>query len=249
MQKFGLIGQKLNHSFSKSFFNKKFVDENINAKYYNFEIENISQLKNIFQKEVISGMNVTIPYKKSVIGQLDSLDEISNKIKAVNTILPTYHNNKLIHLKGFNTDAYGFHQMIKPYLKSHHEKALIFGTGGASAAVSYVLKNYNIDINYVSRTKHSKNNNTFSWSEINKYFIESHLLLINTTPIGMFPNCNQEIKIPYNYLTQNHLVIDLIYNPIETLFLKQASENNAKVLNGYQMLINQAMKAWNIWNK
>jgi len=249
LQKFGLIGQKLNHSFSKSFFNKKFVDENINAKYYNFEIENISQLKNIFQKEVISGMNVTIPYKESVIGQLDSLDEISNKIRAVNTILPTYHNNKLIHLKGFNTDAYGFHQMIKPYLKSHHEKALIFGTGGASSAVSYVLKNYNIDINYVSRTKHAKNDNTFSWSEINKHFINSHLLLINTTPIGMFPNSNQEINIPYNYLTQNHLVIDLIYNPIETLFLKQASENNAKVLNGYQMLINQAIKAWNIWNK
>ena len=249
MQKFGLIGQKLNHSFSKSFFNKKFVDENINAKYYNFEIENISQIKNIFQKEVISGMNVTIPYKESVIGQLDSLDEISNKIRAVNTILPTYHNNKLIHLKGFNTDAYGFHQMIKPYLKSHHEKALIFGTGGASAAVSYVLKNYNIDINYVSRTKYAKNKNTYSWSEINKYFISSHLLLINTTPIGMFPNCDQVIKIPYNYLTHKHLVIDLIYNPIETLFLKKASENNAKVLNGYQMLINQAMKAWNIWNK
>lgn len=248
MKNFGLLGEKLSHSFSKNFFNKKFSEENINAHYSNFELNNLSKFKDIFKHQIISGLNVTIPYKHKVIKHLDSLDSISKEINAVNTILPTYNGSKLIHLKGYNTDVYGFHQMIKPYLKSHHERALVFGTGGASAAVAYVLKEYNIDVNFISRHADLKNKNIFTWEDVNNYMIKHHLLLVNTTPIGMFPNNDQKINIHYPTINKNHLVIDLVYNPKETYFLKIAKENNAQILNGYTMLVNQALKAWEIWN-
>lgn len=248
MKKFGLVGSKLSHSFSKKFFNQKFLSESIPAQYLNFELSNIDQIRAVFESELISGINVTVPYKNSVIKYLDSLDSLSNEIMAVNTILPTYQNNKLVHLKGFNTDVYGFHQMLKPYLKSHHERALVLGTGGASAAISYVLRKYNIDINYVSRFPDVNHSNTFSWDDVNEYMVSHHLLIINTTPLGMYPNHEQLINIPYHAINKNHLVIDLIYNPDETRFLKKAKQNNAQILNGYSMLVNQALKAWDIWN-
>ena len=247
MRNFGLIGQSLIHSFSKDYFNKKFKTENIDALYSNFEIDNISTLRDLFSDFKLSGLNVTIPFKQKVISQLDSLDEISQKIDAVNTIKPFFKNNKLISLKGYNTDVYGFQQMLKPYLKSHHTKALVLGTGGASKAVAYVLNAYNIDVNFISRNKFPSLNNYFTWNQLNSHMVAGHYIIINTTPVGMYPDVDQEIKISYDNLTSKHLVIDLIYNPDQTLFLKKALLKNAQTLNGYQMLVHQALKAWNIW--
>ena len=247
MRNFGLIGQSLVHSFSKDYFNKKFKTENIDALYSNFEIENTSSLRDLFSNHNLSGLNVTIPFKQKVISQLDSLDEISQEIDAVNTIKPFFKNNKLVSLKGYNTDVYGFKQMVKPYLKSHHTKALVLGTGGASKAVAYVLNAYNIEVNFISRKKLPTLNNYFTWNQINSHMVAQHYLIINTTPVGMYPNVDKEIKIAYDSLTSKHLVIDLIYNPEQTLFLKKALLKNAKILNGYQMLVHQALKAWDIW--
>lgn len=248
MKNFGLIGNKLSHSFSKKFFNQKFLEENIPAHYENYELKDIDQVRSIFESTIISGMNVTVPYKNSIIKYLDFLDPLSKEIMAVNTILPKYEKNKLISLKGFNTDIYGFHQMIKPYLKSVHERALVFGTGGASSAVSHVLKNYNIEVNFISRYPDTKERNIFSWNDVNEDMIAHHLLIINTTPIGMYPKVNEVLNIPYHAICKNHLAIDLIYNPKETFFLKKSKNNNAQILNGYSMLVHQALKAWNIWN-
>lgn len=248
MKNFGLIGHKLSHSFSRKFFNQKFLEENIPAQYDNYELRDIDKVKSIFEKTIISGMNVTVPFKNSVIKHLDFLDPLSKEIMAVNTILPEYKNDNLISLKGFNTDVYGFHQMIKPYLKSYHERALVFGTGGASSAVNYVLRNYNIDVNFISRHPDSEAKNVFSWNEVNEDMIAHHFLIINTTPIGMYPKVNDSLNLPYHAIGKNHLAIDLIYNPKETFFLKKAKNNNAQILNGYSMLVHQALKAWNIWN-
>ncbi len=249
MNNFGLIGRKLSHSFSKKFFNQKFLEENIPAHYENYELNDIAMLRTIFESKVISGLNVTVPYKNSVIKYLDSLDALAKQTMAVNTILPKYDNNgKLLSLRGYNTDVFGFHQMLKPFLKSHHERALILGTGGASSSVSHVMKEYNIDVNFISRFPDANNNNIFSWNDLNEYMVEHHLLIINTTPIGMYPNSNEIINIPYHAIGKSHLIIDLIYNPKETHFLKNSKKNNAQTLNGHSMLINQALKAWNIWN-
>lgn len=247
MRNFGLIGQTLSHSFSKDYFNKKFETENIDAFYSNFELDNISSLRSLFSDFKLSGLNVTIPFKEKVISQLDSLDDISQDLGAVNTIKPFFKNNKLISLKGYNTDVHGFKQMVKPYLESHHTQALILGTGGASKAVAYVLKSYNINVNFISRNKNYSNKNYFTWDQVNNHMVEGHYLIINTTPLGMYPNIDQEINIPYEYLTSKHLVIDLIYNPEQTIFLQKSLLNNAQILNGYQMLVHQALKAWNIW--
>ena len=247
MRNFGLIGQSLSHSFSKDYFNKKFETENIDAFYSNFELNNISTLRGLFSDFKLSGLNVTIPFKEKVISKLDSLDDISQDLGAVNTIKPFFRNNQLISLKGYNTDVHGFKQMVKPYLESHHTQALILGTGGASKAVAYVLKSYNINVNFISRNKNYSNKNYFTWDQVNNHMVEGHYLIINTTPLGMYPNIDQEINIPYEYLTSKHLVIDLIYNPEQTIFLQKSLLNNAQILNGYQMLVHQALKAWNIW--
>tara|TARA_B110000858_G_scaffold34827_1_gene38936 strand:- start:6515 stop:7279 length:765 start_codon:yes stop_codon:yes gene_type:complete len=247
LRNFGLIGHSLVHSFSKAYFNKKFKTENIDALYSNFELENVCGLRDLFSEYKLSGLNVTIPFKEKVISQLDSLDEVSLDIGAVNTIKPFFKNNKLVTLKGYNTDAYGFKQMVKPYLKSHHTKALVLGTGGASKAVAYVLNSYNIEVNFISRKKTSVFENHFTWSQLNSNMVAGHYLIVNTTPVGMYPNIDQEIKISYNNLTSKHLVIDLIYNPEKTLFLKKSILKNAQILNGHQMLVHQAIKAWNIW--
>jgi shikimate dehydrogenase len=247
LRNFGLIGQSLVHSFSKDYFNKKFKTENIDAFYSNFEIENTSSLRDLFSNHKLSGLNVTIPFKQKVISQLDSLDEISQEIDSVNTIKSFFKNKKLVSLKGYNTDVYGFKQMLKPYLKSHHTKALVLGTGGASKAVAYVLNAYNIEVNFISRNKYPSKNNYFTWTQLNSHIVAGHYLIINTTPVGMYPNVDKEIKISYENLTSKHLVIDLIYNPAQTLFLKKAFFKNAQILNGYQMLVHQAHKAWDIW--
>lgn len=242
MKKFGLIGKTLNHSFSKTFFNDFFSKEKVDASYENFPLNSISEIKSLFQKEKLDGINVTIPYKEEVIPYLDELTLDAKAIGAVNVI--SFENGKTI---GHNTDAFGFHQSIKPFLTNKHERALILGTGGASKAVASVFKSLGIEVIYASRTP--KGTNQFEYNQINEYMIRACKVIINCTPIGTFPMIDETISIPFEELTEHHLVIDLIYNPEKTKFLKLAEENKATILNGYSMLQQQALKAWEIWNK
>ena len=241
MKLFGLIGKKLEHSFSKSYFEKKFIRENIkDASYLNFPIESIQEFKKLVNANSFNGINITIPYKVSIIPLLDELSEEVKSIVAVNTI--QFRNNKLI---GYNTDHIGFYNSIKPFLIDTIKSALILGTGGASKAVVYALKKIGIKYLCVSR---SPKKNQISYKKLNKYIIKHHMLIVNTTPIGTSPNINQYPNIPYEYITENHLLMDLVYNPNETLFLKKGKEKQAKILNGKSMLINHAEEAWKIWN-
>jgi len=246
MTQYGLIGRSLSHSFSSSFFNKKFKEENINASYANYELETLDNIKDVFQINGLNGLNVTIPYKEQIIPFLDKLDPLAEKLGSVNTIKVTREKGKT-EFKGFNTDVFGFHQLIRTYFKQHHEKALILGTGGASKAVAHVLLEYGIDVNFISRKQKQKN--IYNWEEMNAYFIKHHLLIVNTTPVGMFPDLDKKIPIFYDAINSKHLVIDLIYNPKETLFLKESKNRGAITLNGEAMLINQAFKSWEIWNQ
>ncbi len=187
-------------------------------------------------------MNVTVPYKQEIIPFLDELTEEAESIGAVNTIL--FRNGKTI---GANTDAHGFHQSIKPFLTNRHERALILGTGGASMAIAHVLKNIGIDVKFVSRNP--ENENEFSYDSINQYMLQAFKLVVNCTPVGTFPNVDECIPFPFEFLTEEHLCVDLIYNPAETKFLRLAKENGATILNGESMLKEQALKAWVLWNR
>ena len=244
MRKLGLIGKNISYSFSKSFFDEKFEAEKIiDATYENFDIENITSFPNIINENpTIKGLNVTIPYKELVIPYLDKLSKKAKKIGAVNTI----KFNKSGKLIGYNTDCYGFKKAIKPHLKKYHKKALILGTGGASKAIAYALKKMNIKYSYVSRNK--SNSKVLNYDKLNKEMIENHLVIINCTPLGTFPNIKGYPKIPYHAITQNHILFDLIYNPKQTQFLKFGQEQNATTINGLKMLEYQAEKSWEIWN-
>lgn len=237
---FGLIGKKLNHSFSKKYFEEKFLAQSINHSYQNFELENINEIQTIFKIGNLRGLNVTIPYKEVVIPFLDELSEEAKIIGAVNCI--QFKGTKKI---GFNTDAFGFEQMIKPFFETQHDKALIFGTGGASKAVKYVLEKLGVKVFQVSRTK---SENVFTYHEVSSTMMRACKLLVNTTPLGMFPQVDEALEIPYQAIDEKHLVIDLIYNPKQTLFLKKAKEQGATILNGETMLYQQAEKSWKIWN-
>lgn len=239
---FGLIGKSLKHSFSKTWFEKKFAALGLEGySYSNFEIPVISDLKNVLATHPeLRGLNVTIPYKEEVIPLLDTLSPEAKNIGAVNCIQIT--NGTLI---GHNTDAYGFAQSIKPFLDNTHERALILGTGGASKAVAYALKNVGLDVHFVSR---EKKENTFTYDEINEHVMQAFLLIVNTTPLGMSPMENSAPPLPWSHFTDLHLAYDLIYNPAETLFLKQARAQGATTMNGLSMLQLQAEKNWEIWN-
>lgn len=242
MRKYGLIGKSLGHSFSKAFFEEKFAAEGIAASYENIELAQIDEVKRVLQHDGFSGLNVTVPYKQEIIPFLDELTEEAKSIGAVNTIL--FRNGKTI---GANTDAHGFHQSIKPFLTNRHERALILGTGGASMAIAHVLKNIGIDVKFVSRNP--ENENEFSYDSINQYMLQAFKLVVNCTPVGTFPNVEECIPFPFEFLTEEHLCVDLIYNPAETKFLRLAKENGATILNGESMLKEQALKAWTLWNK
>ncbi len=237
---YGLIGKNINYSFSKNFFNNKFENEKIDAIYINFDIKKIEEFKTIVTENNISGLNITIPYKESIINQLDYVDPTAKKIGAVNTI--KFHNNIL---SGYNTDYLGFYTSIKNIVNSN-TKALILGTGGASKAIAYTLKILKIKYLFVSRSK--KNKNYINYNEISKEIINKHNLIINCTPLGTFPEINQIPQIPISLITKRHIVYDLIYNPSKSLLLKKSEENGATIINGYQMLENQAMESWKIWN-
>ena len=241
--RFGLVGKNISYSFSKGYFSIKFSELKLpNYSYENFDLQNISEITNVLKNtKNLSGLNVTIPYKESIIPYLNELEPSAEEIGAVNTIKisPT-------GLKGYNTDAYGFKMAIEPYLKKQHTKALILGTGGASKAIAYVLKQLNIHFTFVSRTG---KNNGYTYDELNKSIVQDYTIIINCTPIGTFPNITEKPKIPYQFINQKHLLFDLIYNPEKTAFLSYGETQGATILNGLQMLEFQAEKSWKIWNE
>ena len=237
---YGLIGKNINYSFSKKFFNNKFENEKINATYTNFDIKKIEEFKTVVNKYNISGLNITIPYKESIINHLDYVDPVAKEIGAVNTI--KFHNNIL---SGYNTDYLGFYTSIKNIVNSN-TKALILGSGGASKAIAYTLKILKIKYVFVSRSKKKKD--YINYNEISNEIINKHNLIINCTPVGTYPGIDQIPKIPISLISNRHIVYDLIYNPSKSLLLKKSEENGATIINGYQMLENQAMESWKIWN-
>lgn len=242
--KFGLIGRNISYSFSKKYFTEKFEKLNLeNLKYYNFDIPEIEEFPFLLyhKEEDFRGLNVTIPYKQSIIKYLDELSEEAKEIGAVNTIKIT-DSNELI---GYNTDVYGFTNSINPLLNLESKSALILGTGGASKAIAFSLKKMGIDFKFVSR---NKSENVFLYNELNEEILENHPIIINCTPVGTFPNINEKPQIPYSFITKNHIVFDLIYNPEESAFLKAAKKQGAKIKNGLEMLQLQAEKSWEIWN-
>lgn len=242
---FGLIGKSLGHSFSKKYFEEKFQKENLAGyTYSNFELPSIDGLRSLLiSNPELKGLNVTIPYKESVIPFLDRLEEDAGLIGAVNCIL--IESGKLT---GYNTDAYGFAQSIKPFLDNTHERALVLGTGGASRAVAYALKKIGLEVFFASHSP-KKNEQTLSYTEINERVMQGFKLIINTTPLGMVPNEDTCPNLPYHLFEPHHLAYDLIYNPAETLFLRKAKARGAKTINGLSMLQLQAEKNWEIWNR
>lgn len=249
MRVFGLIGFPLVHSFSQKYFSEKFRNENIrDCEYRNFSLKNIREISSVFELPKLCGLNVTIPYKQEIIAYLDELSPQAKAIGAVNTVL--VRNGKKI---GFNTDSFGFEYSLLRFLakaKSPQSetiklKALVLGTGGSSKAVVYVLKKKGIEFQLVSRTKKE---NSITYSEINPQTILEYKLIINTTPLGMFPKTEETPSIPYSFITSEHFLFDLIYNPAETEFLKRGRLQGAQTKNGMEMLCAQAEKSWEIWN-
>ena len=237
MRNFGLIGEKLNHSFSKEYFTKKFKNLKLNDySYKNFEINNLSNIKRIIIEHKISGLNITIPFKEQIIPYLDKITKEGNEIKAINTI--KIENDKLI---GYNTDILGFEKSISPILKNR-KKALILGNGGASKAVKYILNKKNIEFKTVSRK------GKINYENLNDETIKEAKVIINTTPLGTFPNIKNYPNINYNLLTDQHLLYDLVYNPIKSEFLKRGEIYGSEIKNGLEMLKIQADEAWLIWN-
>lgn len=247
MQKYGLLGYPLGHSFSKNYFNQKFESEKIDAQYVNFEISDIKYIKNVLKENPnLNGLNVTIPYKEQVIPYLDDLDEDARLIGAVNVIKFTKGFLGKTKLIGYNSDIIGFKRSIEPLLDSSHRKALILGTGGASKAVMHGLKQLGVGTTFVSRTSKE---HCITYQDVTPELLESYTVIVNTTPLGMFPNVDACPDIPYDALTPKHLLYDLLYNPDETLFMKKGKEHGAVVKNGLEMLLLQAFAAWEIWQK
>jgi shikimate dehydrogenase len=242
--KFGLVGKNISYSFSKTYFMEKFQKLGLKThKYNNFDISEIEEFPFILyhKEDDFQGFSVTIPYKQSIIKYLDEVAGDALKIGAVNTIKVT-EDNRLV---GYNTDVYGFQKSIEPLLKSHHKKALILGTGGASKAVAYALEKLEIDFNVVSRNSSVGN---LLYSNLSKQIINEHTVIINCTPLGTYPNIEYSPNIPYEFITDKHLLFDLIYNPSETKFLLEGKKRGAIIKNGLEMLELQAEKSWEIWN-
>jgi len=247
MRLFGLIGFPLSHSFSGSYFEKKFANENItDATYRLFPLEDISALYALIENHPeLSGFNVTIPYKVAVLPFLDNLSQEAASIGAVNCV-KINRTPSGISLTGHNTDTCGFRKSLLPFLKPFHQKALVLGSGGAAKAVCYSLHEMGIQYTMVSRSK--KENIQLLYNELTNEVIAENLVIINTTPAGMYPNVEYYPEIPYKLLGNKHVLFDLIYNPAETLFMKRGRDAGATVLNGLQMLELQAEKSWEIWN-
>ncbi len=246
MRKFGLIGFPLEHSFSKNYFSEKFKISGISdCRYDNYPLDEINKLRTLIEKNSdLVGLNVTIPHKQSVIQLLDEIDKEASEIGAVNTI-KIYRQNRTI-LKGYNTDVYGFEKPLLKALKKDHKTALILGTGGASKAVAYIMNKHSIDYKYVSRKPISKD--ILSYGDVSKDIIARTDIIVNTSPLGMYPNQEEKPDIPYDNINEKHILYDLIYNPEKTLFLAEGEKRHATIINGLSMLHLQAEKAWEIWN-
>jgi shikimate dehydrogenase len=261
MKHYGLIGYPLSHSFSKKFFAEKFEKEKItDAEYHLYPIEHISELPALLKgHRDLCGLNVTIPHKLSVLKYLDWIEHDAKTAGAVNCIrisaespVEAAFSGELgikghnFRLEGFNTDIYGFERSLKPLLKPQHSQALVLGDGGAAKAVKCVLENMGINYRVVTRKPLQDN---LLFDDLMSHHIEQHKLIINTTPLGMTPNIGEFPPIPYEFITHEHLLYDLIYNPEETVFLKKGKEHGAAIKNGYEMLVLQAEKSWEIWTE
>ncbi len=245
MRTFGLIGFPLSHSFSSDFFNKKFITEKIeDAEFKNFSISSIDKITEIIQANpFLEGLAVTIPYKKLIVSFLNDKNNEVEQTNACNCI--KIKDGKLI---GYNTDVIGFEKSFLKNLKSHHKNALILGTGGAAAAVEFVLNKLSIEYRFVSRTK-NKDGNILSYNDLNKTIMEQYQIIINSTPVGTFPDIEKAPAIPYKYLSDKNYLFDLVYNPAKTKFLERGENSGATIINGYEMLVIQAEENWKIWNE
>lgn len=245
MDKYGLIGYPLGHSFSKSYFNEKFENEGINAEYINFEIPTLDSLPEILASNPeLKGLNVTIPYKEKVISYLDSISPEARAIGAVNVIRVDHKGNDT-YLKGFNSDVIGFTKSIEPLLERFHKKALILGTGGASKAVNFGLKSLGLETVFVSRFERP---GTIQYSQITPDIIQEYNVIVNCTPCGMYPHIDECPQLPYEAMTSKNILYDLLYNPDETLFMKKGAQHCATVKNGLEMLLLQAFASWEFWH-
>lgn len=246
MDKYGLIGFPLGHSFSKDFFNEKFANEGVNAKYINFEIPSIDNLPEILDSNPeLRGFNVTIPYKEKVISFLDSVSAEARAIGAVNVVKVTHKGNNTI-LKGYNSDVIGFTKSIEPLLDKNHKKALILGTGGASKAINYGLKSLGLQTVFVSRYERP---GTIQYEKITPDIIKEYSVIVNCTPCGMYPHVDECPNLPYDAMDTHTILYDCIYNPDETLFMKKGKQYGATVKNGLEMLLLQAYASWDFWNE
>ena len=242
MDKYGIIGNPLGHSFSKGFFTEKFASEGIDAQYLNFQIPEIGKLTDVLKENPeLRGINVTLPYKTEVIPFLDELSDEAREIGAVNVV--QIRNG---HLKGFNSDIIGFTRSIQPLLKPHHKKALILGTGGASRAIRVGLTRLGLEWKYVSRTPRE---GMITYEDITAETLREYEVIVNCSPVGMFPKVDECPTIPYEFLTADNLLYDLVYNPEDTLFLKRGMEQGARGKNGLEMLHLQAIASWEFWNE
>ena len=247
MDKYGLIGYPLGHSFSISYFNQKFEDEGIDAEYVNFEIPSIDQLQEVLDTTLnLRGLNVTIPYKEKVLEYLDSITPEAQAIGAVN-VIRVYREGRKIKLKGYNSDVIGFTQSIEPMLDPNwHKKALILGTGGASKAINYGLKSLGLETVYVSRYERP---GTIQYASITPEVVKEYNVIVNCTPVGMYPHTEECPPLPYEAMDHHNILYDLIYNPDETLFMKRGRQQGAEVKNGLEMLLLQAFASWEFWHE
>jgi len=246
MKLFGLIGYPLGHSFSAPYFKQKFEDEEIVAEYRNFPLEQISDFEELVKREPkLVGLNVTVPYKQKIIPYLDALNPTARSIGAVNTIFFCRKEGR-ISLLGYNSDVLGFERSLKEHLKEEHKQALVLGSGGSSKAVIHVLDGLGISFQLVSR---KRGEGLLSYDQLDRKIMESHKLIINTTPLGMHPKIDSYPEIPYEMITPHHLLFDLVYNPEKTHFLSMGQEQGASIVNGSDMLVYQAEGSWEIWNK
>lgn len=240
--KFGLLGHPLGHSFSQKYFELKFKEEKIDAEFLNFDISSADKIRNEIKAiENLKGFSVTIPYKKVILQMLDKIDDVANEIGAVNCVKVEKDGT----WKGFNTDYIGFKKSIEPLLNSNHTQALILGNGGAAKAITYALKIMKIPFKIISRNDYAD----LTYQNLTREIIQTHTIIVNCTPLGMYPNDETFPDINYKAVTNNHILYDLVYNPSETVFLKKGKEQGATIINGQKMLEIQAEAAWNIWNE
>lgn len=241
MKRYGLIGRTLKHSFSKTYFTNKFAENSIaDCVYDNFELKTIEEFPLLFSAYTnLKGLNVTIPYKEDILPFLTSVNDVVQEIGACNCIKVEGKE-----LTGYNTDVVGFRQSLESKLRPHHTNALILGTGGAAKAIQYVMNQLGIDYKMVSRTK---TDTTLGYEDISEEVLAGHPLIINTTPVGMYPNLESAPAIPYRFLNPEHFLFDIVYNPEKTVFLQEGEKRGAQICNGYEMLIGQAEESWRIW--